>query len=105
MLVAVAALPGRRKPSFRVDFQALRPPFKIDVFTWYNYSLNPASHYSTGSLAVTSPEWAITRSISTKVQVAMVQQISNERPENAMYRAGLISLIIPVELSKKSKPL
>lgn len=75
--------------------------FRIDVYTWYNCAVNRIPHFATASLAVTSPELVITHSISAKVQAALVQQIAGEMPENVMSRAGLFSLIIPVDLSRK----
>jgi hypothetical protein len=50
-------------------------------------------------VAITSPDWMITNSISARVQVAMLQYVTNERPEGAMNRGGLISLIFPIDLS------
>ena len=73
--------------------------FKLDAYTWYTHSFNSASHFVSASLAITSPDWVITQSISARVQVAVLQQISNEKPDGCMDRGGLISLIVPIDLS------
>jgi hypothetical protein len=76
--------------------------FKLDAYTWYTHAFNSASHFVSASLAITSPDWTITETISARLQVAVLQQISNEKPEGCMYRGGLISLIVPIDLSKTS---
>jgi len=76
--------------------------FKVDAYTWYSHALKSASHFVSASLAITSPDWVITQTISARLQVAVLQQISNERPEGCMYRGGLISLIVPIDLSTTS---
>jgi hypothetical protein len=73
--------------------------FKLDGYAWYTHSFNSTSHFVSASLAITSPDWVITNSVSARVQVAVLQQIANEKPYGSMYRGGLISLIIPVDLS------
>jgi len=71
---------------------------KFDAYTWYTHSIsNP--HFVSTSLAITSPDWVITKSISARVQVAMLQYVTTLRPEGAMNRGGLISLIFPIDLS------
>jgi hypothetical protein len=54
------------------------------------------------SLAVTSPDWIITDTLRARVQLAALQHISKHKPENAMERGILISLIVPLELGKES---
>ena len=73
--------------------------FKLDVYTWYTHAFNSASHFVSASLAITSPDWTITKTISARLQVAVLQQISDEKPDGCMYRGGLISLIVPIDLS------
>jgi hypothetical protein len=73
--------------------------FKLDAYAWYTHSFNSASHFVSASLAITSPDWVITQAVSARLQVAVLQQISNEKPEGCMDRGGLISLIIPIDLS------
>jgi hypothetical protein len=72
--------------------------FKFNTYTWYTHSINNP-HFVSTSVAITTPDWMITKSISARVQVAMLQYVTNERPEGAMNRGGLISLIFPIELS------
>ena len=86
----------------RVNASILIGKFKLDAYTWYTHSFNSASHFVSASLAITSPDWTITQSISARVQVAVLQQISHEKPEGCMYRGGLISLIIPIDLSNNN---
>ena len=82
----------------RLHLSLLVGKFKVDTYTWYTHSLsNP--HFVSTSLAVTTPDWEITKSISARIQVAMLQYVTNERPEGAMNRGGLISLILPIDLS------
>lgn len=88
----------------RLNVVASIRKFKLDAFAWYSHSFKNAPHFVSASLAITSPDWVITPSVSARVQVAMIQQIANEKPEGAMYRGGLISLIIPIDLlSNKHK--
>jgi hypothetical protein len=75
---------------------------KVDVYGWYCHSRNSKSHFVSTSLAVTSPDWVISPSISARLQVALLQHVSPERPEGAMKRGGLVSLIVPINLSKES---
>jgi len=75
---------------------------KVDVYGWYCHSRNSKSHFASTSLAVTSPDWVISPSISARLQVAMLQHVSPEKPEGAMKRGGLVSLIVPINLSKES---
>ena len=82
----------------RINVQTLIGKFKLDTYVWYTHSLKSERHFVSGSLAITSPDWVITQSISARVQVAVMQQISNERPDGCMYRGALISLIVPVNL-------
>ena len=85
--------------SNRINAQAAIGKFKVDMFIWYTHALKDAPHYASVSLAVTSPDWKLSDAVSVRVQVAGLQQISNQRPENAMVRGVLFSLIIPVEWS------
>jgi hypothetical protein len=86
----------------RVNATILIWKFKLDAYTWYTHAFNSASHFVSASLAITSPDWVITQTISARLQIAVLQQISNERPEGCMYRGGLISLIVPIDLSTTS---
>ena len=73
---------------------------KFDAYAWYCHSRNSKSHFVSTSLAITSPDWVISPSISARLQVAMLQQIASEKPEGSMRRGALVSLIVPVNLSK-----
>lgn len=77
--------------------------FKLDAYTWYTHSFNSASHFISASLAITSPDWTITETVSARLQVAMLRQISNERPDDSMSQGGLISLIVPLALPVSQK--
>jgi len=72
--------------------------FKLDAYTWYTHTFNTTSHFVSASLAITSPDWTITETVSARLQVAILQQISHEKPEGCMHRGGLISLIVPIDL-------
>ncbi len=85
----------------RANATMLIRKFKLDAYAWYTHSFNKASHFVSASLAITSPDWVISQSISARVQVAVLQQIANEKPDGSMYRGGLISLIVPIDLSVK----
>jgi len=83
----------------RLNAAILIGKFKLDAYAWYTHSLKSAPHFVSSSLAITSPDWVITPSISARVQVAMMQQISNEKPEGAMRHGGLVSVIVPINLA------
>lgn len=83
----------------RMNAIVLIGKFKLDAFAWYNHSFNSQPHFLSTSLAITSPDWVITQTISARMQVAVMQQISNEKPDGCMSRGGLISLIVPMNLS------
>jgi hypothetical protein len=87
----------------RLNATLLIGAFRIDAYTWYLHSPNGSFHFVSSSLAVTSPDWVITAAISARVQVAMLQQVTREKPENAMHRGFLISLIVPIDLSPKNR--
>ena len=74
---------------------------KIDAYGWYCRSINSQSHFVSTSVAVTSPDWLISPSLSARLQVAILQYITAEKPEAALRRGGLISLIVPFSLSKR----
>ena len=73
---------------------------KIDAYGWYCPSINSRSDYVSTSVAVTSPDWVISPSVTARLQVAILQYVTSETPEAAMRRGGLISLIVPINLSK-----
>lgn len=75
---------------------------KVDAYVWYCHAKNSKTHFVSTSVAVTSPDWVISPSISARLQVAMLQQIASEKPEGSMRRGALVSIIIPVNLSKNS---
>lgn len=75
---------------------------KVDVYGWYCRSINSSSDFISTSIAVTSPDWVITPSVSAKLQVAMLQYVSAEKPKTALRRGGLVSLIVPINLSKRT---
>lgn len=70
--------------------------FRLDSYLWYTHSLNTELHFVGASLALTSPEWTISPSVSAKLQVSMLQKISDEKPEGALDRGVIISLIVPI---------
>jgi hypothetical protein len=74
---------------------------KLDAYAWYCRSMNSKSHFISTSVAITSPDWVISPSISASLQVAMLQQIASEKPEGSMRRGALVSLIIPVKFIKE----
>lgn len=77
--------------------------FKVDAYAWYVHSSGSPLHFVSSSLAITSPDWVITPAVSTRVQVAMLQQMTREKPEGTMRRGILVSLIVPIELSTRKK--
>lgn len=87
----------------RMNVILLIGKFKLDAYAWYNHSFNSGPHFLSTSLALTSPDWVISKTISARVQVAMMQQISNEKPDGCMKRGGLISLIVPMNLSMNER--
>jgi len=87
----------------RLNATMLVGKFKVDAYAWYSHSFNSALHFVSTSLAITSPDWVITPSVSARLQVAMLQQVANEKPEGAMHRGVLISLIVPIDLSPNKK--
>ena len=74
---------------------------KVDAFAWYCHSVNSKKHFVSTARG-SSPDWVISPSISVRLQVAMLQQVSPEKPEAAMRRGGLVSLTFPVSLSKQA---
>ena len=76
--------------------------FKIDVYGWYCHSIHRKSHFVSTSVGVTSPDWVISPSVSARLHVAMLQNVSSEKPEGALRRASLVSLIVPINLSKQN---
>lgn len=75
---------------------------KVDGYAWYCRSKNSKTHFVSASLAITSPDWVISPSISARLQVAVLQQIASEKPEGSMRRGALVSLIVPVNFSKRN---
>jgi hypothetical protein len=71
--------------------------FKVDVYTWYTHPRIRAPHFVSASLAVTSPDWVITPTVSARIQIAVLQHIANENPAGAMHRGVLVSLIVPID--------
>ena len=86
--------------SNRVNVTILIAKMKIDVYGWYCRSINSNSDFVSTSIALTSPDLVISPSISARLQVAMLQYVTSEKPEAAMRRGGLVSLIVPINLSK-----
>ncbi len=77
--------------------------FKVDAYAWYVHSSGSPLHFVSSSLAITSPDWVITPAVSARIQVALLQHMSSEKPEGSMRRGMLVSLIVPVELSARKK--
>lgn len=76
---------------------------KLDAYAWYCHGRSSTAHFVSTSVAITSPDWVISPSISVRLQVSMLQQVAREKPEGAMRRGGLISLIVPVNLSNNNQ--
>ena len=83
----------------RLNATVIIGKFKIDAYGWYCLSINSQSHFDSTSVAVTSPDWVISPSVSARLQVAMLQYITSEKPEATLRRGGLVSLIVPINLS------
>lgn len=75
---------------------------KIDVYGWYCRSINNNTNFVSTSIAVTSPDWVISPSVSARLQVAVLQYVTSEKPASALRRGGLVSLIMPINLSKRT---
>jgi hypothetical protein len=75
---------------------------KFDAYAWYCHAKRSKSHFISTSVAITSPDWIISPSISARLQVAVLHQMASEKPEGSMRRGALVSLIVPVNLSKNS---
>ena len=74
--------------------------FRLDTYAWYSHSMHsPLNGISTG-FAITSPEWALSHTVSMKVQVSFLQQVTHEWPAGAYERGLLASLIVPIKCSK-----
>jgi len=71
--------------------------FKLDAYTWYSHSMHTPFHFVSAGLGITSPEWILSSSVSMKVQITVLQQIADEKPNGTITRGGFISLIVPVE--------
>jgi len=74
--------------------------FRLDTYAWYTHSMHTPLHGVSTSFAVTSPEWAVSHTVSVKVQVSFLQQITHEWPAGAYERGLLVSLIVPIKCSK-----
>jgi hypothetical protein len=74
--------------------------FRLDTYAWYAHSMHTALHGISTGLALTSPEWALSHTVSLKAQVTFLQQITQERPAGAYERGVLVSLIVPIECNK-----
>lgn len=86
----------------RLNGAVLIGKFRIDSFLWYTHSMNTALHFVGASLALTSPEWILTTSISAKIQATVLQKISEKKPEGAHDRGVIISLIVPIICTSKT---
>jgi len=84
----------------RLNGAVLIGNFRLDAYAWYTHSSHSAHHFVSASLALTSPEWILAPTVSMKVQVSVLQQITEERPET-FDRGVLISLIVPIDCSPK----
>jgi len=74
--------------------------FRLDTYAWYSHSMHSALQGVSTGFAVTSPEWAVSRTVAMKVQVSFLQQITHEWPAGAHERGLLASLIVPIKCSK-----
>ena len=87
----------------RVNGVLLIGKFRLDSYVWYTHSLNTQLHFVGASLAFTSPEWVISSSVSAKLQITMLQKVSDEKPEGALDRGVILSLIVPINCTPKTK--
>jgi hypothetical protein len=85
----------------RLNVTILMGKFKLDSYTWYTHSLHTEPYCVSASLALTSPEWELSPTVSTKVQISALQQITEEKPAGAFDRGVLLSLIVPIDCSSK----
>jgi hypothetical protein len=74
--------------------------FRLDTYAYYTHSMHTPLHGVSTSFAVTSPEWALSHTVSMKVQVSFLQQVTHEWPADAYERGLLASLIVPIKCSK-----
>ena len=87
----------------RLNGALLIGKFRMDSYIWYAHSRHTALHFVGTSLALTSPEWILSPSVSAKVQITVLQKLSDEKPEGAHDRGLIISLIVPINCISKIK--
>ena len=87
----------------RLNGALLIGKFRVDSFVWYSHSLESEVHFVGASLAVTSPEWVLSSSVSAKVQLTMLQKVTDEKPDGALDRGVVLSLIIPINCTSGIK--
>jgi len=80
----------------RINGALLIGKFRLDSYVWYTHSLKAELHFVGASLALTSPEWVLSPSVSAKVQVSMLQKVTDEKPDGAHDRGVVISFIVPI---------
>lgn len=85
----------------RLNVTVLMGKFRLDSYAWYTHALHKAPHCVSASLALTSPAWALSQSVSMKVQITTLQQITEEKAAEAFERGVLFSLIVPIDCSPK----
>jgi hypothetical protein len=85
----------------RLNGTMLIGKLRLDSYIWYTHSLHSGPHCVSASLALTSPELALSQSVAMKVQLSMLQQITEEKPAGASDRGVLLSLIVPIDCSNK----
>jgi len=85
----------------RLNGALLIGKFRMDSYLWYTHSLDTELHFVGASLALTTPEWILSPSISAKIQVTMLQKLTDEKPEGALDHGVIISLIVPINCTPK----
>ena len=85
----------------RLNVRVTIKGFRFDSFTWYSHVFKQEPHFVSGGFSITTPDWKINDNISVKTQVAMLQQLSLEKPASAKKRGLVVSLIVPIELKKR----
>ena len=85
----------------RLNGALLIGKFRVDSYLWYTHSLNTALHFVGASLALTSPEWVLSSSVSAKIQITMLQKVSDEKPEGVLDRGVIMSLIVPINCTPR----
>ena len=84
----------------RLNVALMVGKFRLDSYAWYAHSMHTTLHGASTGLAVTSPKWVLSQTVSIKAQVTLLQQITQDRPVGAYEHGLIVSLIVPIECSK-----